>query len=122
MQLLWEIIGLLSSCILIVAVCVALYLKHCAKKRRRLAWKLKKHRKRRQEAMNELLQQYVGQEFILYTMDAQVTGTIESVDGNWVAVKTKTNTDLLNTDYIIRIRSTGRQVAEKKEPPFPIAD
>lgn len=70
--------------------------------------------------MNEMLQRYVGKKCIIYTLDAQITGIVQSIESNWVEIQTPVNINLLNTDYIVRIRDAEN--AKKKAPAISIAN
>ena len=67
--------------------------------------------------MSEQMQQFIGKECLIYTLNAQVTGTVEAVEGNWLAVRTadSAQADLINLDYISRIREYPRNKAGKKK-------
>lgn len=63
-------------------------------------------RKARKEgtSMNESVKQFIGKSCMIYTYNAQLTGMVVSVEDNWLTIKTKTGTELVNLDYINRIR------------------
>lgn len=74
----------------------------------------RRRRKRGRTGMNELIQQCLGKQCILYIgggWGSNLAGTIEAVEGNWVSVRTKSGTELVNLDYINRIG----EVPEKKK-------
>ena len=56
--------------------------------------------------MHELLEKYVGKECTVYTLDGNyVNGTVDSLKDGWLSLSTKQgSTEVLNLDYIIRIR------------------
>lgn len=55
--------------------------------------------------MNELVRRFVGKQCTIYSENGNtVQGTVEAVEGNWVSVKTKAGTELVNLDYISRIK------------------
>ena len=66
--------------------------------------KKKKIEKRGRIIMFELIEKYVGKECLIYTMNTQVRGTIVGVKEGWLEVNTGKDTDIINLDYIIRIR------------------
>ena len=63
---------------------------------------------------NEMLYEFVGQECIIYLASGQVSGTVESVQDGWLRVKTGTDTDLINLEYVSRIRKYPRKKNGKK--------
>ena len=63
---------------------------------------------------NEMLYEFIGQECIVYLHSGQVAGTIESVQDGWLRIKTGTDTDLINLEYVSRIRKYPRKKNGKK--------
>jgi len=63
---------------------------------------------------NEMLYEFIGQECIVYLPSGQVSGTIESVQDGWLRIKTGTDTDLINLEYVSRIRKYPRKKNGKK--------
>lgn len=67
----------------------------------------KRRRIRKEEIdMNELVQRFLGKNCIIYlgTTGGDLRGTIEAVEGNWVSVRTKDTVEVVNLDYICRIK------------------
>lgn len=64
----------------------------------------KKRKGKVRTEMSELIRKYIGKECLIYTINSQVTGVIDMVEDGWISVKTKTDSDIINTDYILRIR------------------
>lgn len=55
--------------------------------------------------MNELIQSFISKQCQIYSENGNVVqGVIETVEGNWVSVQTKSGTELVNLDYISRIK------------------
>ena len=56
--------------------------------------------------MNELIQRFVGKTCTIYlgSIGGDLEGVIEAVEGNWVSIRTKKSTELVNLDYISRRR------------------
>lgn len=56
--------------------------------------------------MNELIQRFLGKNCIIYmgSFGGDFQGVIESVEGNWVTVRTKKSVEAVNLDYICRIK------------------
>lgn len=67
----------------------------------------RRRRKRKEDIdMNELVQRFLGKNCVVYlgTTGGDLRGTIEAVEGNWVSVRTKESTEVVNLDYICRIK------------------
>ncbi len=55
--------------------------------------------------MNELIQRFVGKQCQVYSENGNsVQGVVDTVEGNWVSVQTKTGIELVNLDYVSRIK------------------
>lgn len=70
--------------------------------------KIRRKRRRRKEEidMNELVQRFLGKNCYIYlgTTGGNLLGVIEAVEGNWVSVRTKDSVEVVNLDYICRIK------------------
>lgn len=66
----------------------------------------RRRRNRRNNKMNELIQHFLGKTCTIYmgSFGGDLVGTIEAIEGNWVSVRTKKTTELVNLDYICRLR------------------
>ena len=62
----------------------------------------------------EMLLEFIGKECILYLQSGQISGTIESAQDGWLRVKVGTDTDLINLEYVSRIRKHPRKKNGKK--------
>lgn len=65
--------------------------------------------------MNEIVKGYIGKDCIIYTFQSQVTGIIETVENNWISVKTKSGEEIINMDFISRIRAYPLKKNGKKK-------
>lgn len=67
--------------------------------------------------MHELLEKYIGQECLVYTLSGnQIIGTVNSVKDGWLSLTNESGKDeVLNLDYIIRIREVPRNKNGKKK-------
>ena len=63
-----------------------------------------KRKKKGLTYMNESVKQFIGKNCLIYTYNNQLTGIVVSVEDNWLTIKTKAGTELVNLDYINRIR------------------
>ena len=71
--------------------------------------------------MNELIYKFIGKKCIIATMSnslgGSVTGVIKEIRDGWVEVEMPNGqTDIINTDYIVRIREypVNKKGKEKK--------
>lgn len=69
----------------------------------------KKVKVRRDGFMNELIGKFLGKECVIYTFEGnRVKGTIEKVEGNWLSISTTKATQIVNADFISRIRQCAK--------------
>lgn len=57
--------------------------------------------------MNELISCFVGKDCIVYisaSSGANVNGVITSLNENWITVKTAGGEEVINLDYVIRVK------------------
>ena len=79
--------------------------------------KLKKENK----LMNELAKQFIGKDCIIYTItgnDAPIKGTIKDVSDGGIIVGRKNNIEIVNLEYVTRIREWPRNSNGKKKAIF----
>lgn len=65
--------------------------------------------------MTELINNYINKECLIYTMNSQITGVVKSVNEGWISVETATNVEIVNLDYVIRIREYPKNKNGKKK-------
>ncbi|MDD6279559.1 MAG: DUF6897 domain-containing protein [Ruminococcus sp.] len=66
--------------------------------------------------MIELAKNFIGKECLIYTFNgSQVEGVIKDISGNALLVENKGNTEVLNLDFVIRIREYPRNKKGKKK-------
>ena len=79
-----------------------------AHRHEKIVLKIRQRRRKRKGNidMNELVQRFLGKNCIIYlgTTGGDLRGTIEAVEGNWVSVHTKDTVEVVNLDYICRIK------------------
>lgn len=71
--------------------------------------------------MNELVTRMMGKEVIIYlgAGNSTITGVIESLNENWISVKAAAGeTEVINVDYICRVREHPRNKNGKKKSIF----
>lgn len=66
--------------------------------------------------MLEFAKTLIGKKCIIYTFnDAQITGVIKEVSDNALLVASDSNTDIINLDFVIRIREYPRKKNGKEK-------
>lgn len=55
--------------------------------------------------MLKLAENFVGKRCIFYTFNNQITGTVKEIGENGILVEEKDNLQIINPDYIVRIRA-----------------
>lgn len=73
--------------------------------------------KRGKRDMTELIEKYIGKECIIYTCNSssQISGTIISCKDSWLEIERNGETDIVNCEYITRIREYPRNKNGKKK-------
>jgi len=72
-----------------------------------------------QTIMNELVLNFIGKECIIYTYNgSQHLGTITAVKDNFIEITEKNNVEILNLDFILRIREHPKDKNGKKKSVF----
>ena len=88
----------------IIALWLIIFVTHQQKKNVRRVCRVRR-RKRGKLPMNELIQRFIGKQCQVYSENGNtVQGVVETVEGNWISVQTKTGEELVNLDYISRIK------------------
>lgn len=81
-----------------------------------VAKQLKKLRnKKERTVMTELAKRFIDKECIVYTFNAQLTGTIKEVTDTAILVESDGTPEIVNTDYIVRIREYPKNKKGKKK-------
>ena len=59
--------------------------------------------------MNELIKNCLGKECVVYTFEGtQIKGVIEATESNWVSISTSKGPQIVNLDFISRIRQCAK--------------
>jgi hypothetical protein len=67
--------------------------------------KKKKSRNRGNLIMNEAIKIFLGKECVVYTFEnTSVKGVVEAAEDGWLRIKTKKGQQLVNPDFVSRIR------------------
>lgn len=76
----------------------------------------KKHSTKERERMQELAKQFIGKECLIYTITSStVQGTLRDVGNGGLLVEGKDSTEVVNLDYVMRIREVPRNKKGKKK-------
>lgn len=65
--------------------------------------------------MVELAKQFIGKECIIYTLNNQINGTIQAVSDGGLVLENNGTREIVNLDYILRIREYPRHKNGKKK-------
>lgn len=96
----------------------------CTRKKRRTAaavWQIQNQRKQDRErlVMKELAKQFIGEECIIYTItsnDGSVQGVIKEIDdGGMMIERNSGEREIVNLDFVTRIRQYPRKKNGKKK-------
>lgn len=102
---------------IILLVFVALYF---IAQQRQLTVNLHRIRKKKRgkSEMTELIQKYIGKECLIYTCmssSSLLKGVVLSCKDGWIEVETDGQTDIVNCEYIIRIREYPKNKKGKRK-------
>lgn len=76
---------------------------------------LKMKKGREKEVMTEAIKKFIGKECIIYLLNGQVVGVIEEVSERSILVKTSTDSEVINLDFVMRVREYPRNKKGKKK-------
>lgn len=76
------------------------------RERRRRQLIQRRRRKKGEHPLNELVRRCLGKHCLICLggMGADLEGTVEEIEGNWISLRTKKGVELVNLDYINRIQ------------------
>lgn len=66
-------------------------------------------------SMNEVINEFVGKECIIYTINSQIIGTLTELKEGWIVVETPGGKEALNLEHIGRIREFPRNKKGRKK-------
>lgn len=107
-----------------LVIIVALIIFFCILKGRRTAaavWQIQNRRKQNKEnvVMKELAKQFIGEECIIYTItsiEGSIQGVIKEIDdGGMVIERNSGEREIVNLDFVTRIRQYPRKKNGKKK-------
>lgn len=111
----------MGSYLVFIAVLLIFF---CIRRRRRtaaVAWQILNQRKQNKEnvVMKELAKQFIGEECIIYTIasnDGSIQGVIKEIDdGGMVIERNSGEREIVNLDFVTRIRRYPRKKNGKKK-------
>ena len=111
----------MGSYLVIIAVLIIFF---CFRRRRRtavVAWQILNQRKQNKEnvVMKELAKQFIGEECIIYTItsnEGSIQGVIKEIDdGGMVIERNSGEREIVNLDFVTRIRQYPRKKNGKKK-------
>lgn len=76
--------------------------------------KKKKNKEERAE-MTELAKRFIGKECVISTFNSQVVGVIKEVTDGAVVIENNENLEIINIDYIVKIKEYPRNKNGKKK-------
>lgn len=68
--------------------------------------------------MNDIFSRYIGKDCIVYTSNSNSSAiecNITSVENNWLCIKTRDGEEVINFDYIVRIKEHPLNKKGKKK-------
>lgn len=81
---------------------------------------IRKHRKKGENKMNDIIQNFIGKECLIYTMNGSTTtiaGIPETVKEGWMTVRSfdGSSTEAVNLEYVTRVREYPRDKKGKRK-------
>lgn len=68
--------------------------------------------------MTEFAKQFIGEKCIIYLFESQIAGTIKEIseNSNAILIEDGNNTEIINLEYVTRIRKYPANKKEKRKP------
>ncbi len=79
---------------------------------------IKKRKKRGKNDMNEVFNRYIGKDCVIYLSNSSsnvMECRVNNVSDNWITVETRDGVEILNIDYIIRVKEHPLNKKGKKK-------
>ena len=76
---------------------------------------MKKRNEEDKKEMLELAKRFIGEECLIYTFNSQLSGVIKEVSEGAVLVESNNTLEVINLDFIVRIREYPRKKNGKKK-------
>ena len=90
-------------------------------KQRQIIKLIQKNKQKGLGAMSETFERFIGKECVITTMNATITGVVGAIEDNWIIQRSnggESSGDMVNVDYISRIREYPRNKSGKKKVIF----
>lgn len=103
-----------TSYIVILILIIVLCIQH----RNEKVWiknYIQRKKRKEQTEMLELAKRFMEKECIIYTFNNQLEGTIKEINGNALLVENKGKLEVVNLDFVVRIREYPRKKNGKKQ-------
>lgn len=75
----------------------------------------KKHGNKERKQMKDMARRFLGKECIINTFNSQLDGTLKEVGDSAILLSRKGNDEVINLDFIVRIREFPRNKNGKKK-------
>jgi len=111
----------MGSYLVIIAVLIIFLCFRRGRRTAAVAWQILNQRKQNKEnvVMKELAKQFIGEECIIYTItsnDGSIQGVIKEIDdGGMVIERNSGEREIVNLDFVTRIRQYPRKKNGKKK-------
>lgn len=82
---------------------------------------LRNRKKRGIVKMSDVLNRYIGKDCVVYVSTGNysaIEGTVTEIKDNWIVVKTKDGDEVINFDYVIRVKEHPVNKNGKKKTIF----
>ena len=76
---------------------------------------MKSKNKEDKKEMLELAKRFIGEECLIYTFNSQLSGVIKEVSEGAILVESGNTSEVINLDFIVRIREYPRKKNGKKK-------
>lgn len=76
---------------------------------------MKKRNEEDKKEMLELAKRFIGEECLIYTFNSQLSGVIKEVSEGAILVESGNTSEVINLDFIVRIRQYPRKKNGKKK-------
>lgn len=105
----------MSSYLPIIMLFIILFILRKREKRELMLQIIRRKRTSERFTMTELIKNYIDKECIIYAFETQITGIIKQVTDKAVLIECKDGTQIINTDFIVRVREYPRDKNGKKK-------
>lgn len=105
----------MSSYFPVFMLFIILFIMMRRRKKKQMFLKIIRNRRTGDFIMTELIKNYIDKECIIYAFETQITGVIKEVTDKAVLIECKDGTQIINTDFIVRVREYPRDKNGKKK-------